>query len=207
MPNSRQGSHSLEAGEGLGGFGALAPCGCWLIVGALKRLVRRAGVGGDQCGGIDEKFIVDVLKGRGCFKGISHHTWKNNDVLTDLDFVIQGIQEGFEVLGVLVGVNGHDDLEEHHLTCAEQAEGSLATLAGIALFGGDDGQVVEACFQWKVHASDVTMLELKDGRELTADGFTQEAVLHRWKTDNGGGKNGVLSAGDGRYVEDGVLAR
>ena len=148
---------------------------------------------------------MHVLKGRGGLEGVGHHAGQHHDVLTDLHLVVERVKEGFEVLWILVGVNSSDDLEEHHLTRPQQPQGRLSPLARIALFGGNDSKVVEACFQWKVDAPDVPMLELQHGRELTTDGLAEVAVFHGRQTNDGGRKDGVRAAGDGGDVKDGVL--
>ena len=148
---------------------------------------------------------MDVFKGRGGFKGVGHHARKDDNVLADLDLIVQGIEEGFEVLGVLVRINGYDDLEEHHLACTKQTEGRFPPLPRIALFGGHDGEVVKTRFEWKMNALDIAVLELEHGRELASDSFAKEPVFHGRQPYDGGGEDGVLSARDGGDVQHGVL--
>ena len=90
------------------------------------------------------------------------------------------------------------------MSCTQQPEGCFPPLTRIALFRRHDGKVVETCFQWKVDAPDIPMLELQHRRELAADGLTEVAVFHGRKPHDGRWENGVGTAGCGD-VEDGVL--
>ena len=129
---------------------------------------------------------MHVLKRRCSFEGIGHHARQDNNVFTDFDLVVQGVQEGFEILWVLLWVNGGDDLEEHHLSRTKQSHGRFPTLARIALFGSDDGKVMESSFKGQMDALDVPVLKLENWGELTANRFSEVSVLHWWEADDGG---------------------
>ena len=115
----RKVAYGLKVRERFRGFGPLTPRRRGLIVGALEGFIGRTRVGGDDGSRVDEKFVVDVFKGRGGFKSVRHHTGEDENIFADFDLVVQGIKEGFEVLWILVRINGYDDFEEHHLARTE----------------------------------------------------------------------------------------
>ena len=149
---------------------------------------------------------MHVFERRSGFERVRYHAGQHHNVLADFHLVVECVKEGFEVLGVLVGVDGRDDLQEHHLSCPQQPKGCFPPLTRVALFRRHDSKVVETCFQRKVDAPHVPMLELQHRRELAADGLTEVAIFHGRKPHDGRREDGVGTAGDGGDVEDGVLA-
>ena len=79
-------------------------------------------------------------------------------------------------------------------------------MTGVALFGSNNGEVVESSFHWEVNAVHIAVLEVEDGRELPTNRFAEVAVFHWWKAHDGRCKHCILSAGDGCNVHDWVLS-
>ena len=128
-------------------------------------------VGCGQCGGIDEKLGMNVLKRTGSFKRIGHHTGQNDNIGSDVHVVVENIKERFEVLGVVVLVGDGHDFQEHHLPGPKKSNARFPGLAGVALFRCGDSEVVEARFQRQMNGAHIAMLKPEHGGELTTNGF------------------------------------
>ena len=81
----------------------------------------------------------------------------------------------------------------------------LARLAGIALFDGDDHEVVKDGFDGQIDVDQFGDGQLHCGKKDALNGFAHPGVFHGRLADDGRCVNGVFAMGDAGEVEDRVV--